>query len=67
MRFLSQGDENCRRSLFKLRLTWKDIFTVDKLRDLDASIRDIDPNWPKITEAESAPSTVHINPNFLKV
>ena len=53
--------------MFKLRMTWKDIFTIEKLRNLDDSARDLDPNWPRITEAETAPSTVHINPNFLYV
>lgn len=61
----SEGDEQTRRRMFKLRMTWKDIFTIEKLRNLDDSARDLDPNWPRITEAETAPSTVHINPNFL--
>ena len=63
----SQGDETVRKALFKLRLTWKDIFTVNKLKDLDASVHEIDTNWPKIHESESSSTTVHINPNFLTV
>ncbi|XP_063684711.1 pre-mRNA cleavage complex 2 protein Pcf11-like [Bolinopsis microptera] len=61
----TEGDETVRKALFKLRLTWKDIFTVNKLKDLDASVHEIDTNWPKIHESEASSTTVHINPNFL--
>eukprot|EP00116_Pleurobrachia_bachei_P010969 sb/3471231/ len=58
------GDESVRKLLFKLRCTWKDIFSSEKLRELDSCVREIDPNWPKF-EAETG-STVHFNPTFLK-
>ncbi|NXD67501.1 PCF11 protein, partial [Eolophus roseicapillus] len=39
-------DENTRKSLFKLRSTWDDIFPLKKLYALDVRVNSLDPAWP---------------------
>ncbi|GMT19447.1 hypothetical protein PFISCL1PPCAC_10744 [Pristionchus fissidentatus] len=47
------GDERVRSSLFKLRDTWKDIFSRGKLYELDIKVNQEDPNWPIETPTAS--------------
>lgn len=56
-------DENTRKSLFKLRSTWDDIFPATKLYTLDVKVNSIDPAWP--IKPLQNPS-IHVNPKFLK-
>jgi len=59
--------------LYKLRLTWGDryqVFTDQKLYQLDKKIRTIDPAWPVTVPKErpqtGVPSTkIHVNPAFV--
>ncbi|KPP69872.1 pre-mRNA cleavage complex 2 protein Pcf11-like, partial [Scleropages formosus] len=39
-------DDNTRKSLFKLRSTWDEIFPLKKLYALDVRVNSIDPAWP---------------------
>ncbi|XP_028840358.1 pre-mRNA cleavage complex 2 protein Pcf11 isoform X2 [Denticeps clupeoides] len=39
-------DENTRKSLFKLRSTWDEIFPLKKLYALDVGVNAVDPAWP---------------------
>uniref|UniRef100_A0A7N6BLR2 Pre-mRNA cleavage complex 2 protein Pcf11 n=1 Tax=Anabas testudineus TaxID=64144 RepID=A0A7N6BLR2_ANATE len=57
-------DENTRKSLFKLRSTWDDVFPLKKLYALDVRVNSLDPAWP----IKSLPPTgsIHVNPKFLK-
>ncbi|XP_047463518.1 pre-mRNA cleavage complex 2 protein Pcf11 [Mugil cephalus] len=57
-------DENTRKSLFKLRSTWDDVFPLKKLYALDVRVNSVDPAWP----IKPLPTTasIHINPKFLK-
>eukprot|EP00092_Neocalanus_flemingeri_P047972 GFUD01054570.1.p1 GENE.GFUD01054570.1~~GFUD01054570.1.p1 ORF type:complete len:262 (-),score=84.30 GFUD01054570.1:79-864(-) len=59
--------------LYKLRLTWGDryqVFTDQKLYQLDKKIRTIDPAWP-VTVPKDRPQTgvpstkIHVNPAFV--
>ncbi|XP_003743974.1 pre-mRNA cleavage complex 2 protein Pcf11 [Galendromus occidentalis] len=56
-----EGDEKVRAALFKLRQTWKDIFTERKLYALDVNTQAVDPNWPVCAAAP-----IHLNPKFFK-
>ncbi|XP_041949757.1 pre-mRNA cleavage complex 2 protein Pcf11 isoform X2 [Alosa sapidissima] len=56
-------EENTRKSLFKLRSTWDDIFPATKLYTLDVKVNSIDPAWP--IKPLQNPS-IHVNPKFLK-
>ncbi|GMR42384.1 hypothetical protein PMAYCL1PPCAC_12579 [Pristionchus mayeri] len=40
------GDERVRASLYKLRVTWTDIFARGKLYELDIKVNQEDPKWP---------------------
>jgi cytoskeletal protein RodZ len=42
--------------LYKLRLTWTDIFPRGKLYAIDIKANEIDPNWPLITPPSSTAS-----------
>uniref|UniRef100_A0A8D0DJV8 Pre-mRNA cleavage complex 2 protein Pcf11 n=1 Tax=Salvator merianae TaxID=96440 RepID=A0A8D0DJV8_SALMN len=57
-------DENTRKSLFKLRSTWDDIFPLKKLYALDARVNLVDPAWP-IKPLPRPPASIHVNPKFL--
>ncbi|KAM9365015.1 LOW QUALITY PROTEIN: pre-mRNA cleavage complex 2 protein Pcf11-like [Pholidichthys leucotaenia] len=39
-------DKNTRKSLFKLRSTWDDVFPLKKLYALDVRVNSLDPAWP---------------------
>ena len=62
-----------RYALHKLRLTWGDryqVFTDQKLYQLDKKIQTIDPAWPVPVPKErlppGVPSTkIHVNPAFV--
>uniref|UniRef100_A0A8C6WUS9 Pre-mRNA cleavage complex 2 protein Pcf11 n=1 Tax=Neogobius melanostomus TaxID=47308 RepID=A0A8C6WUS9_9GOBI len=58
-------DENTRKSLFKLRSTWDEVFPAKKLYALDVRVSSVDPAWP-IKPLPPAANRIHVNPNFLK-
>ncbi|XP_053168702.1 pre-mRNA cleavage complex 2 protein Pcf11 [Hemicordylus capensis] len=59
-------DENTRKSLFKLRSTWDEIFPLKKLYALDIRVNSIDPAWPiKPLPPNVNTSSIHVNPKFL--
>ncbi|XP_067852864.1 pre-mRNA cleavage complex 2 protein Pcf11-like isoform X2 [Heptranchias perlo] len=59
-------DESTRKSLFKLRSTWDDIFPLKKLYALDVRVNTIDPAWPiKALPPNINTSSIHVNPKFL--
>merc|ERR1711915_989013 len=68
-----QVNEKVRYALHKLRLTWGDryqVFTDQKLYQLDKKIQTIDPAWPVPVPKErlppGVPSTkIHVNPAFV--
>ncbi|XP_030055959.1 pre-mRNA cleavage complex 2 protein Pcf11 isoform X2 [Microcaecilia unicolor] len=59
-------DENTRKSLFKLRSTWDEIFPSKKLFALDVRVNSLDPAWPiKPVPPNVNTSSIHVNPKFL--
>ncbi|XP_062910025.1 pre-mRNA cleavage complex 2 protein Pcf11 [Mobula hypostoma] len=59
-------DESTRKSLFKLRSTWDDMFQLTKLYALDVKVNKIDPAWPiKPLPPNVNSSSIHVNPKFL--
>ncbi|XP_062950108.1 pre-mRNA cleavage complex 2 protein Pcf11 isoform X2 [Cynocephalus volans] len=59
-------DENTRKSLFKLRSTWDEIFPLKKLYALDVRVNSLDPAWPiKPLPPNVNTSSIHVNPKFL--
>ncbi|KAI4795448.1 hypothetical protein KUCAC02_031414 [Chaenocephalus aceratus] len=62
-----QVDENTRKSLFKLRSTWEDVFPLKKLYALDVRVNGVDPAWPiKALPPSVSNASIHVNPKFLK-
>ncbi|XP_029957302.1 pre-mRNA cleavage complex 2 protein Pcf11 [Salarias fasciatus] len=61
-------DENTRKSLFKLRSTWDDVFPLKKLYALDVRVNSLDPAWPikPLPPTVNANASIHVNPKFLK-
>lgn len=59
-------DENTRKSLFKLRSTWDDVFPPKKLYALDVKVNSVDPAWPIKLPPPTPNSSIHVNPKFLK-
>ncbi|XP_028450894.1 LOW QUALITY PROTEIN: pre-mRNA cleavage complex 2 protein Pcf11 [Perca flavescens] len=59
-------DENTRKSLFKLRSTWDDVFPLKKLYALDARVNSVDPAWPIKPLPPTVNASIHVNPKFLK-
>ncbi|KAK9497364.1 hypothetical protein O3M35_004697 [Rhynocoris fuscipes] len=55
-------DERVRSQMFKLRLTWNDIFPQNKLLALDVRVNAIDPAWPITARS----GRIHVNPKFLQ-
>lgn len=55
------SNEQARRSLHKLRLTWNAIFPLQKLHAIDERIHEMDPNWPilqkETTQQRQQPSS----------
>lgn len=54
--------------MFKLRQTWKDVFSTTKLHSLDMRVQRIDRNWPVANLPQNltaAKSIIHVNPKFL--
>lgn len=45
-------DEHNRKQLFKLRQTWKDVFSNATLYIIDKNIKNIDPAWPITAKSE---------------
>ena len=41
-------DEKIRKKLYKLRLTWEEIFSRTRLYNLDIQVQRLDPTWPII-------------------
>uniref|UniRef100_A0A8B9ISM8 PCF11 cleavage and polyadenylation factor subunit n=1 Tax=Amazona collaria TaxID=241587 RepID=A0A8B9ISM8_9PSIT len=63
---IAKVDENTRKSLFKLRSTWDDIFPLKKLYALDVRVNSLDPAWPiKPLPPNVNTSSIHVNPKFL--
>ncbi|XP_014387709.1 PREDICTED: LOW QUALITY PROTEIN: pre-mRNA cleavage complex 2 protein Pcf11 [Myotis brandtii] len=59
-------DENTRKSLFKLRSTWDEIFPLKKLYALDVRVNSLDPAWPiRPLPPNGNTSSIHVNPKFL--
>ncbi|KAM3934511.1 pre-mRNA cleavage complex 2 protein Pcf11 isoform 2-T2 [Leptodactylus fuscus] len=63
---IAKVDENTRKSLFKLRSTWDDLFPSKKLYTLDLRVNQHDPAWPvkPLPPNVNSPS-IHVNPKFL--
>ncbi|XP_041657248.1 pre-mRNA cleavage complex 2 protein Pcf11 [Cheilinus undulatus] len=59
-------DENTRKSLFKLRSTWDDVFPLKKLYALDVRVNSLDPAWPIKLLPPTINASIHVNPKFLK-
>ncbi|XP_068454962.1 pre-mRNA cleavage complex 2 protein Pcf11 [Clinocottus analis] len=61
-------DENTRKSLFKLRSTWDDVFPLKRLYALDLRVHSVDPAWPikPLPPTVTANASIHVNPKFLK-
>ncbi|KAK9955421.1 hypothetical protein ABG768_015299 [Culter alburnus] len=59
-------DEATRKSLFKLRSTWDEIFPLKKLYALDVRVNSIDPAWPIKPLPPNVNASIHVNPKFLK-
>ncbi|KAM4547606.1 pre-mRNA cleavage complex 2 protein Pcf11 [Fundulus diaphanus] len=59
-------DENTRKSLFKLRSTWDEVFPLKKLYALDVRVNSHDPAWPIKPLPPNVNSSIHVNPRFLK-
>nr|XP_020479955.1 pre-mRNA cleavage complex 2 protein Pcf11 [Monopterus albus] len=59
-------DENTRKSLFKLRSTWDDVFPLKKLYALDVRVNSLDPAWPIKPLPHTVNASIHVNPKFLK-
>ncbi|XP_077402073.1 pre-mRNA cleavage complex 2 protein Pcf11 [Vanacampus margaritifer] len=59
-------DENTRKSLFKLRSTWDEVFPLKKLYALDARVNSVDPAWPIKPLPPTVNASIHVNPKFLK-
>ncbi|KAG9332994.1 hypothetical protein JZ751_013949 [Albula glossodonta] len=63
---IAKVDENTRKSLFKLRSTWDDIFPLKKLYALDVRVNSLDPAWPIKPLPPNVNASIHVNPKFLK-
>ena len=59
-------DENTRKSLFKLRSTWDEVFPLKKLYALDVRVNSVDPAWPIKPLPPTVNASIHVNPKFLK-
>ncbi|XP_013886046.1 pre-mRNA cleavage complex 2 protein Pcf11 isoform X2 [Austrofundulus limnaeus] len=59
-------DENTRKSLFKLRSTWDEVFPLKKLYALDVRVNSVDPAWPIKPLPPPTSTAIHVNPRFLK-
>lgn len=59
-------DENTRKSLFKLRSTWDEVFPLKKLYALDVRVNSLDPAWPIKPLPPTVNASIHVNPKFLK-
>ncbi|XP_052443955.1 pre-mRNA cleavage complex 2 protein Pcf11 [Carassius gibelio] len=59
-------DEATRKSLFKLRSTWDEIFPLKKLYAVDVRVNSIDPAWPIKPLPPNVNASIHVNPKFLK-
>ncbi|XP_044225973.1 pre-mRNA cleavage complex 2 protein Pcf11 isoform X1 [Thunnus albacares] len=59
-------DENTRKSLFKLRSTWDEVFPLKKLYALDVRVNAVDSAWPIKPLPPTVNASIHVNPKFLK-
>ncbi|XP_063228408.1 serine/arginine repetitive matrix protein 2-like isoform X2 [Bacillus rossius redtenbacheri] len=59
-------DERVRENMFKLRMTWNEVFPAKKLYALDVRVSSMDPAWPVMPPPVSAP-IIHINRKFLNM
>lgn len=55
-------NEDFRKKMYSLRITWNDVFPAPKLYTLDVKVRQIDPHWP--ISAQKISPAIHVNPNF---
>ncbi|XP_076819795.1 uncharacterized protein LOC143464631 isoform X2 [Clavelina lepadiformis] len=64
------ADDKSKMSLYKLRTTWGEYFSLKKLHALDMEIKTRDPNWPvkplPSNLQEGVTTNIHVNPKFLK-
>ena len=52
-----------RKALYKLRTTWKDVFSSEVLNQLDVNIhKNLDENWPVLPVQSKPSGNIHINP-----
>ncbi len=64
-------DVETRLAMHKLRNTWGEIFSRDRLYQLDLKVRTLDPKWPVVVPVASAAgghaqaTNIHINPGFI--
>ncbi|KAM9728234.1 LOW QUALITY PROTEIN: pre-mRNA cleavage complex 2 protein Pcf11-like [Menidia menidia] len=58
-------EENTRKSLFKLRSTWDEVFPNKSLYELDLRVSALDPAWP-VKAPPTINASIHVNPRFLK-
>ncbi|CAB1415618.1 unnamed protein product [Pleuronectes platessa] len=59
-------EENTRKSLFKLRSTWDEVFPLKKLYAVDVRVNSVDPAWPIKPLPPTVNASIHVNPKFLK-
>ncbi|XP_053188224.1 pre-mRNA cleavage complex 2 protein Pcf11 [Scomber japonicus] len=59
-------DENTKKSLFKLRSTWDEVFPLKKLYALDVRVNSVDSAWPIKPLPPTVNASIHVNPKFLK-
>lgn len=58
-----QVNEDIRKKMYSLRITWNEVFPASKLYSLDVKVNQIDPHWP-IGQAQKISPAIHVNPNF---
>jgi len=65
--FSVQADPDIRIQMFKLRMTWKDVFPPIRLHELDLRCNELDKHWnmPKSAPVSQNAASIHVNPKFL--
>ncbi|XP_059525870.1 pre-mRNA cleavage complex 2 protein Pcf11-like [Myotis daubentonii] len=66
IRVFEKVDKNTRKSLFKLRSTWNEIFPLKILHALDVRVNSLDPAWPvQPLPPNQNTSSIHVTSTFL--
>ena len=50
-----QVDEKKRQAMYKLRITWNELFKNSVLYELDCKVHQLDPAWPITAQKDEAP------------